>query len=60
MQSNKDQYTEILDLALCSPNMADKIRNFRVINDYQMESDYCPISFSINLSEVTKFINEIK
>ena len=58
LQSKKEQYTEILDLAMGSPNMADKIRNFEVLNDYQMESDHCPISFSINLSGGGKLINE--
>ncbi len=48
IQSNKEQYTEIL--ALGSPNMADKVRNFQVLNDHIMDSDHCPIYFDLKLS----------
>jgi len=57
MQSNKEQYTEILDLALGQPNMADKVRKFKVLNEFQMESDHCSISFIINLTGGTRFLN---
>ncbi len=46
------------DLALGTPNMADKVREFKVLNDYQMESDHCPIFLIIKLSGGTRLINE--
>jgi len=60
IQSNKEQYTEILDLALGSPNMADKVRNFQVLNDHIMDSDHCPIYFDLKLSGHTVLNNDDK
>ena len=41
----KNEYTEKLDLALSSVNIANKISNFEVLHNLNMESDHSPIIF---------------
>ena len=48
---NIAQYSEILDLAISSSNLTNRIRNFEVLTDHNMTSDHCPISFNVQLSE---------
>ena len=45
----KSNYSELLDLAICSSEINSKISNFEVLTDQCMGSDHCPITFTINL-----------
>ena len=47
----KNEYTEKLDLALSSVNIANKISNFEVLHELNMESDHSPIIFNLNLTK---------
>jgi len=40
--------------------MADKVRNFQVLNDHIMDSDHCSIYFDLKLSGHTVFNNDDK
>ena len=42
----KSQYSEILDLAISSSNISNRIRNFEVLTKHNMTSDHCPIAFN--------------
>ena len=43
-------YEEILDLVIGSSSIANKITDFRVLEDYSMMSDHFPVSVNLNLS----------
>ena len=49
-RSNSD-YSEILDLILCSSSMYQLASNFEVLEDYTMGSDHAPIACNINLKK---------
>jgi len=44
-------YTEKLDLALASNELAGKVSNFEVMSDYLMGSDHAPISVKITIDQ---------
>ena len=50
-EQNIPQYSEILDLVISSANLSNRIRNFEVLNEVNMSSDHCPISFDMQLSD---------
>jgi hypothetical protein len=51
-------YSEILDLALCSPSAASKLIEFEVLSDMRMGSDHAPISTHFAFSPRFTTINE--
>ncbi|CAF0903604.1 unnamed protein product, partial [Brachionus calyciflorus] len=61
-QINRD-YTQVLDLFLCSPNILDKSAEFKVLYEWDMTSDHYPLLLNldfgfkknINLSDELKF-----
>ena len=44
------EYTEILDLFLCSHDLLEKVERFQVDYDYDMTSDHFPIEVSFSMS----------
>ena len=46
----KSEYTEILDLFLCSKSLASKMSHFEVLKDFKMDSDHAPILCILELN----------
>jgi hypothetical protein len=54
----KSDYTEILDLFICPPNIANSMLNFEVLVEHRMSSDHAPIMCTLGLKK--NFRLEIK
>ena len=54
----KSDYTEILDLFICPPNIANSMLNFEVLVEHMMSSDHAPIMCTLGLKK--NFRLEIK
>jgi hypothetical protein len=47
----KSDYTEILDLFICPPNIANSMLNFEVLVEHMMSSDHAPIMCTLGLKK---------
>ena len=47
----KSDYSEILDLMLCSTRLANKMSYFEVLNNFMMGSDHAPIACTLSLDK---------
>ncbi|RNA31969.1 hypothetical protein BpHYR1_008483 [Brachionus plicatilis] len=50
--ANRDYY-EILDLYISSPNLLDKIDDFKVLYDWDMTSDHYPVQLKLNSNYIS-------
>ena len=47
----KSDYSELLDLFICSSRLANSMSHFEVLTDYLMESDHAPIMCVLDLKK---------
>ncbi len=47
----KSDYSEILDLFICPPNIANSMLNFEVLVEHMMSSDHAPIMCTLGLKK---------
>ncbi|RMZ99573.1 hypothetical protein BpHYR1_027933, partial [Brachionus plicatilis] len=50
--ANRDYY-EILDLYISSPNLLDKMYDFKVLYDWDMTSDHYPVQLKLNSNYIS-------